>query len=128
MIQWIFDQLEERGIGVKTQREQEQLMAGIRMFLWENGIGEEEEKRPYFQKYVADHLKRVRPEDQLRYFLLYPQISQARQIAAEFHISGQLPQSRRCDLYRCMEELYQQGLGSRYVPAVEIQEVLGPWT
>ena len=127
MIQWILDQLEEQGIWAKSQAEQDRLLEGIRLFLWENGI-REEENRPYFRRYVAAHLQKIRREDLLRYFLLYPQISQARQIAAEFHEDGQLPEPRRRALYRCMEELYRQGLGSRYVPAVEIQEALGPWT
>ena len=126
MIQWILDQLEEKGVWAKNRAEQDQLVAGIRLFLWENGIPEEEQ-RPYFRQYVAAHLGKIRPEELLRYFLFYPQISQVRQIAAEFHEDGQLPEPRRRELYRCMEELYSQGLGSRYVPAVEIQEALGPW-
>ena len=126
ILQDLLDLLERQGAWPKTQEEAKRLEEGVRLFLWENGIGPEE-TRPYFYRYVDAHLGRILRQDLLSYFLLYPEISEARQLAAEYRADKGLPRQRKVRLYRCMEELYRQGLGSRYVPAAEIQEILGPW-
>ncbi len=121
---YLLDCLEQSGAYGRNREEQQQLERGIRLFLWENGI-REGETRPYFRRYVDAHLRRVAPEDRLRYFLLYPQIRQVRQLAAEYRADGSLPPEKQKCLYRCMEELYRQGLGERYVPTAELAELLG---
>ena len=122
----ILDYLEQNGAAAQSRSQQEQLEAGIRLFLLENGIGEEE-RRPYFFRYVDRCLREIRCADLRAYFCLYPVISRVHQIAIEFRADGGIPDDQKKELYRCMEALFSGGLGGRYVPAVEVQEILGPW-
>jgi len=124
MIDYILDYMEEKGISADSAEENADLTAGIRLYLRENGISEEE-SGDYFRKYVDRHLGIIDAADLKSYFLMYPVISRVNQITIEYKTDGTVPSDRANDLYRCMEQLYLQGIGDKYVPATEIKEILG---
>lgn len=100
------------------------LEKGIAQYLEENGIGQEE-KREYYLKYVDNHLHLIDDTDLKQYFLMYPVISQVKQIAIEKSWDGMIPENRVSELRSLMSLLYDSGLGDKYVPAVEVKEILG---
>lgn len=124
MIEFVMDYMEQRNAFAKSQREQELLVNGITAYLTENGIAGDE-KRPYFCRYVAGHLDLIEACDLKLYFIMYPFLSRIYQIITEFREDGSVSDSRRDDLYQSMNELYRCGLGEKYVPAVEVKQILG---
>lgn len=124
MINYILDYMEEKGIYADTAEENAKIIEGIRLYLMENGISEGE-TREYFKQYINKHMQVIDNSDLKSYFLMYPVISRVNQIAIEFKTDGMLPRDRVDDLYHFMEQLYAQGIGDKYVPAIEIKEILG---
>ncbi len=124
MINYILDYMEEKGSHANTAEENAKLIEGIRLYLKENGISEGE-TREYFKQYINKHMEVIDNSDLKSYFLMYPVISRVNQIAIEFKTDGMVPRNRVDDLYHLMEQLYAQGIGDKYVPAIEIKEILG---
>lgn len=124
MIEYILDYLASKGIYAASQSEQEQLEAGIARYLWENGL-EDGNTGAYYQKYVRNHLQKISAADLKAYFLNYGLISDVNQIAIEFKCDGSLPEERIKNLYQLMEKLHASGLGEKYVPILEIKQILG---
>ena len=124
MIQYILDYLDARGVYVNSQEEENRLEEGIALYLYENGIRTDEE-REYFANYVAAHLRLIDAADLKQYFLEYPFISQVKQIAIEHNWDGTIPEERIAELRGLMTRLVSAGLGDKYVPAIEIKEILG---
>ena len=87
MINYIMDYLEENGTGADTADENVKLIAGIRLYLTENGISEEE-TREYFKQYIDKHLAVINDNDLKQYFMMYPVISEVNQIAIEYKSDG----------------------------------------
>lgn len=123
MLEWILDYLEKQGVVFGSQAELEEITAGARLFLLENGIPEEDQ-RPYFRRYLERCLGRIEPRDLKAFFRLYPEISQVRQICMEWTAGKPMELDRAAQLWDSMARLYQAGLGDRYVPAAEVQEIL----
>ena len=124
MINYIMDYLEENGTGADTADENVKLIAGIRLYLTENGISEEK-TREYFKQYIDKHLAVINDNDLKQYFMMYPVISEVNQIAIEYKSDGILSKDRIGALYNYMAQLYAHGIGDKYVPAVEVKEILG---
>lgn len=124
MMQFIFDYLDARGQYAHSREEQSRLEKGIFLYLNENGIRIDEE-REYFVKYIDAHLRLIDTDDLKQYFLEYPVISQVKQIAIEHNWDGTIPESRVAELRELMTRLVGAGLGDKYVPAIEIKEILG---
>ena len=47
------------------------------------------------------------------------------QIAIEYRCDGSLPEERIKTLYRLMEKMHACGLGEKYVPIIEVKQILG---
>lgn len=124
MLEWILDYLEKQGVVFGSRAELEEAAAGARLFLAENGI-QAEEQRPYFRRYLERCLGRIEPRDLKAFFRLYPEISRVRQICMEWTAGKQVEPDRAAQLWDSMARLYQAGLGDRYIPAAEVQEILG---
>ena len=124
MIEYILDYLANQGVYAATQGEQEQLEAGIARCLQENGI-EDGSTGNYYQKYIRDHLQKIATADLKAYFLHYDLLSDVNQIAIEYRCDGELPAERVKTLYQLMEKLHASGLGEKYVPIIEIKQILG---
>lgn len=124
MLEWMLDYLEQQGVVFGSRAELEQAAAGARLFLAENGI-REEDRGPYFRRYLERCLGRIDPRDLKAYFRLYPAISAVRQICMEWTAGTPVEPARAAQLRETMAQLYQGGLGDRYVPAAEVQEILG---
>ena len=124
MMQYILDYLDIKEQFAHSKKEEDLLEKGIALYLEENGIGQEE-KREYFFKYVDSHLHLIDDTDLKQYFLMYPVISQVKQIAIEQKWDGMVPEKRVSELRGLMSQLYNSGLGDKYVPVVEIKEILG---
>ncbi len=123
MMEYILDYLDEKGVYAANQAEQEKLEKGIRLFLLEKGI-KEDDNDPYFKKYIASALNLIGTADLKMYLSEYPVISAIMQIVLEWKADGRIPSSRKEDLRSCMKELYESGLGDRYIPATEVQMIL----
>lgn len=124
MLEWILDYLEKQGVVFGSRAELEEAAAGARLFLAENGI-QAEEQRPYFRRYLERCLGRIEPRDLKAFFRLYPDISRVRQICMEWTAGKPVEPDRAAQLWDSMARLYQAGLGDRYIPAAEVQEILG---
>ena len=124
MIEFILDYMENNGLYAENEQEQKGIEYGIALYLEENGINLKE-NRPYFHRYISSHLAIIDIPDLKAYFLNYPIIQQVHQIAIEQDQQGQLAPKRVQELYRLMTQLNHAGLGSKYVPAIEIKSILG---
>lgn len=124
MLEWILDYLEKQGVVFGSGAELEEAAAGVRLFLTENGI-QAEEQRPYFRRYLERCLGRIEPRDLKAFFRLYPDISRVRQICMEWTAGKSVEPDQAAQLWDSMARLYQAGLGDRYIPAAEVQEILG---
>lgn len=127
MMDYILDYLDNEGVQVESSQEQHQLENGIRMYLEENGI-DTSEARPYFRRFVDAHLNLIDKEDLKSYFIAFPQMSKVKQIAIEYKNDGSVDAKRVKELYRLMSELHCMKLGEKYVPAIEIREILGKYS
>ncbi len=124
MIDFVLDYLEDKGVEINSEAEYENISKGIELYLYENGI-DKEEKREYFRKFVLRHLSKIEQDCLKQYFSMYPSISQVNQIAIEYIHRGSLPQERVNTLYNLMNSLYLCGLGDKYIPSGEVQDILG---
>lgn len=127
MMDYILDYLDNEGVQVESSQEQHQLENGIRMYLEENGI-DTSEARPYFRRFVDAHLNLIDKKDLKSYFIAFPQMSKVKQIAIEYKNDGFVDAKRVKELYRLMSELRCTKLGEKYVPAIEIREILGKYS
>lgn len=124
MMEYLLDYMAGRGAYALSQREQEMLESGIARYLLENGIGENDTGE-YYKKYLAGHLKLISETDLKTYFMNYVLISDVNQIVIEYQIDGELPEKRKEDLYQLMQKLYACGLGEKYIPIMEVKQILG---
>lgn len=127
MMDYILDYLENEGVQVESSQEQHQLEDGIRMYLEENGI-DTSESRPYFRRFVDAHLTLIDKKDLKSYFIAFPQLSKVKQIAIEYKNDGFVDVKRVDELYKLMSDLHGMNLGEKYVPAIEIREILGKYS
>lgn len=124
MIDFILEYLSSNNISVVNQDEQQKIEDGIKMYLLENGISEND-LGTYYKEYVLRHLKIVSISDLKYYFIYYPIISSVNQTVIEFQYDGKLSAEQTEELYRNMQLLYASGLGDKYVPAMEVKQILG---
>lgn len=124
MIDFILEYLSSNNISVVNQDEQQKIEDGIKMYLLENGISEND-LGTYYKEYVLRHLKIVSISDLKYYFIYYPIISSVKQTVIEFQYDGKLSEERTEKLYRNMQLLYASGLGDKYIPAMEVKQILG---
>lgn len=116
MVDFVFDQLEEKGVVFFSPAEMEAAQAGIRLWLMGNGVSEDD-NRDYFRHYLKRILGRIAPMDLKAYFIHYPAISLVRQIRIEQdHAGGILPPERAGQLWEALTELHRAGVAERYVP------------
>lgn len=123
MIDYILDYLSSKDIFVTDENELEKLKSGIKVFLLDNGI-RETANGDYHKQYVVSTLKRVNSKDLKAYLIEYPVISTVIQIAIEYKEDGSVPAERKTELMGLMKELYDAGLGDKYIPAVEVNSML----
>lgn len=127
MIEYVLNYMESKEQFASTPIETEAVEKGIRMYLEENGISQDE-KREYFHRYIDRHLSLIDSEDLKSYFIEYPTISKVKQIAIEQSWDGSVPQERVAELYALMTKLNDAGLYNKYVPAVEVKAILGRYS
>jgi hypothetical protein len=127
MMDYILDYLENEGVQIESGQEQHKLENGIRMYLEENGI-DTSETRPYFRRFVDAHLTLIDKDDLKSYFIAFPQLSKVKQIAIEYKNDGSVDSNRVEELYKLMSVLHCMSLGEKYVPAIEIREILGKYS
>lgn len=124
MIDFILDFMANNNVNVINQDEQQKIENGIKMYLLESGISENE-LGAYYKDYVLRHLKIISIPDLKSYFIYYPIISSVNQAVIEFQYDGKLSEEQIKELYRNMQLLYASGLGDKYVPTMEIKQILG---
>ena len=127
MLDYIIEYLGEHGTVVLSDKEQSKLEGGIKLYLLENGI-DQNERREYYKQFVRNSLQKVNKEDFKNYFMEYKNISDVRQIVFEYQADGKIPAERRQNLIQCMEDLYKSGLGVRYIPATEVSQIINSAT
>ena len=103
MIEYILDYLANRGVYAASQGEQQQMEDGI----------------------ASNHLQQISASDLKAYFLNYGLISDVNQISIEYRCDGSLPEERIKTLYRLMEKMHACGLGEKYLPIIEVKQILG---
>ena len=124
MINFVFDYLDNNGVFTNSDKEQRAMEAGIERLLMENGI-RLDETRAYHRSYVTKLLCKVDVSDLKSYLINYHLVSEVNQVVIEVR-SGEKPsQGHRERLYRAMQELNRAGLGEKYIPIVEVKQLLG---
>lgn len=124
MIDFVFEYLDNNGIYASSEIEQRTMEAGIERFLQENGI-RLDETREYHRSYLTKLLRRIDISDLKAYFVNYHLLSEVNQVVIEVR-SGEKPSQKHRDrLYRAMQELNRVGLGEKYIPVVEVKQLLG---
>lgn len=124
MVDYIFDYLEQNNASVSSKIEQTELETGISKYLLENGI-DENETGEYYKNYLKGHLDLIDSRDLKAYFRNYSTLSNINQIIFEFLNDGKITDTRKRDLYDLMNILYKCGLGEKYVPIIEVKQILG---
>lgn len=124
MINYVIDYMEASGIVFSSHNELENAIKGIKLYLLENGIPEND-NREYFRLYLNRSLARIECHETKQYFIAYHAISRVNQICIEYRNKGKVSDKRKADLLNDMSELYSVGLGYKYIPAVEVYEILG---
>ncbi len=124
MIEYLLNYMAMQGVYASSQREQELLESGIDRYLLENGIGKNDTGE-YYRKYLGRHLKTISLTDLKSYFMNYSLISDVNQIVIEYQSDGEIPEERKKDLYQLMEKLHSCGLGEKYIPIIEVKQILG---
>ena len=124
MINYVIEYMEASGIVFSSRNELANVIEGIKLYLFENGIPEND-NREYFRQYLNRSLIRIECHDTKQYFLSYHAISRVNQICIEYRNNGKVSDKRKADLLNDMSELYSLGLGYKYVPAAEVYEILG---
>lgn len=124
MINFVFDYLEEKGIYAFSDKEQTAMELGISRFLQENGI-RLYETREYHRSYVIKLLHKVDEADLKQYFINYHLLSEVNQVVIEVRATKTVALDQKTRLYRLMEELHRCGLGEKYVPIIEVKQILG---
>ena len=124
MINFVFDYLDNNGVFANSDKEQRAMEAGIERLLLENGI-RLDETRAYHRSYVTKLLGKVDVSDLKSYLINYHLVSEVNQVVIEVR-SGEKPsQGHRDRLYRAMQELNRAGLGEKYIPIIEVKQLLG---
>lgn len=124
MINYVFDYLDNNGVYASSEKEQSAMEAGIERFLLENGI-RLDETREYHRSYVTKLLRKVDISDLKPYFINYHLLSEVNQVVIEVR-SGEKPSQKHRDrLYRAMQGLNRVGLGEKYIPVIEVKQLLG---
>lgn len=124
MLDYILDYLEQKNTTASTQDEQINLERGIKRYLLENGI-DENATGEYYKQFLKSHLNLILPEDLKSYFLNYGEISEINQIVLEFINDGKITEQRKKNLYELLDKLYRCGLRDKYIPIMEVKQMLG---
>ena len=125
MIDHVMDYMEnEKDVSISNSDEYGIMRLGVDMFLRENGI-DADESRTYFVRYVEKALGKIDPEDMKQYFICYAEISQVKNIAINFALTGDIEPHCVDELYHAMNILFRRGLGMKYVPADQVKLILG---
>ena len=123
MIHFIFDFLENNGVCADSEQERTAMEAGIAEFLQENGIRLDEQQE-YQRSFVINLLRQIDTSDLKSYLIHYHLFREVNQIATEVR-SGENPSPNHHDrLYRELLKLNRVGLGKKYIPIIEIQQLL----
>ena len=97
---------------------------GITRFLQENGI-RLYETRDYHRSYILRLLQKIDTSDLKSYFTKFYLISEVNQIIIETRDVESVTTEQTSRLYHLMAELYAAGLGEKYVPIIEVKQILG---
>lgn len=124
MIEFILEYLERNSVYAFNNEEQQKIEDGIKLYLLENGISDEDTGE-YYKQYTTRHLQAVNRKDLKEYFENYPSISGVNQIVIEYNHDGTISEDRIVELRKLMSVLYESGLNDRYVPANEVKQILG---
>lgn len=124
MINFVFDYLEEHGVYAFSAKEQTAMEMGITRFLRENGI-RLYETRDYHRSYTLRLLQKIDTSDLKSYFTKFYLISEVNQIIIETRDAESVAAEQKARLYHVMAELHAAGLGEKYVPMVEVRQILG---
>ena len=127
MIDFVLDYMGQKGQYADTQKEQKAIEQGISLYLTECGVPEDASGE-YYRKFIKEHLGIISNEDLKKYFICYPTISKVNQIAIEQKVDGTIPDARRSELYQLMKQLYEHGIGEKYIPIQEVKEALGKFS
>ena len=123
MINYILEYLSSKDIYIVNEEEQNKLNAGINLWLLENGI-RETDKDEYRKHYIIKALEKISISDLKLYLMSYPIISDVMQIVFEDKEDGFVSDERKSDLMARMKELYAVGIGDKYIPVTEVDEIL----
>ena len=124
MIQFVLDFLENNGVYAMSETEQTAMEAGIERFLMEQGI-RLDETRAYYRSFITKLLRKVDISDLKLYFIHYHLLSEVNQVIIEVRSGEEPSQEHRERMYRAMQELNRVGLGEKYIPIIEVKQLLG---
>ena len=125
MIDYIFDYLSANDVYSNDYNEQKLMEEGIEMYLLENGISIYE-RGSYYKRYIDKVIKKIDKKDLKSYFINYPLISAAKQIAIEKENGFEITEYEKEKLCKIVVKLRLSGLGDKYIPMTQVKMILGP--
>ncbi len=123
MISYVLDYLTSKEIYISNVEEQDELDAGIKLWLLENGI-RETDKDGYRKQYIIEALDKISISDLKEYFIFYPIISDVIQIVFEYKVDGFVLNERKKQLIENMKRLYASRIGDKYIPVTEVNTII----
>jgi hypothetical protein len=123
MISYVLDYLTSKEIYISNVEEQDELDAGIKLWLLENGI-RETDKDGYRKQYIIEALDKISISDLKEYFIFYPIISDVIQIVFEYKVDGFVLNERKKQLIENMKRLYASRIGDKYIPVKEVNTII----
>lgn len=123
MISYVLDYLTSKDIYISNKEERDELYAGIKLWLLENGI-RETDKDGYRKQYIIEALDKISISDLKEYFISYPIISDVIQIVFEYREDGFVLNERKKQLMENMKRLYATGIGDKYIPVTEVNAII----
>lgn len=123
MISYVLDYLTSKDIYISNVEEQDELDAGIKLWLLENGI-RETDKDGYRKQYIIEALDKISISDLKEYFIFYPIISDVIQIVFEYKVDGFVLNERKKQLIENMKRLYASSIGDKYIPVTEVNTII----
>lgn len=124
IVDYILEYIENKGVSYFSELEYTNMLDGIKLYLLENGIKEDESKK-YYLDYVSKHLKTIEPVDLKDYFVCYPLISNVNQMVIESRVTPEIGEEFKNALLSLLLEIRLRNGADKYIPCDEVKRILG---
>lgn len=120
MEEFILNLLDRKDASALSENEEILLEKGIEVFCASNGITK---NNAYFRQYVQRIFEKIDNRDLKNYLINYELICKVRHITAKYMAGRPITKLQKQELYDAVVNLRKAGLGSKYIPQMEISQI-----